>query len=123
MALQFDDRDAELLAKREAIRATLPGPLVGDFVAMPDGAMMRFTHDWGDTIQTTSRASPEDVSFFFFKDGEMSFSGSLYPAVPKAGLTDTGTTLPGSAWFFHHDETGAHRGVHFKTPCRVWKLT
>jgi hypothetical protein len=117
---EFDDRDAEILAQRIQQWQKVDGPRVGDFVHMPDGSLRRFTHDWGDDIQTTCGSFPGDVSFYFGGD-YMSFSGSLDPAIEKAKLTDTGETRDGKAWFFHHDWAKAHNGVSVMVPCRVYR--
>jgi len=48
-------------------------------------------------------------------------SGSLDSAIPKSMLEDTGREEPGSVWFFHHDQSGASRGVQCTIPCRVYR--
>jgi hypothetical protein len=122
---QFDDRDREILAERERLFNQVPGPRVGDFLRVPDSeGMLRFTHDWGDSIQTTVRAKHPchgDASFYL-SDGYASFSGSLDPAIDKAKLRQTEETMPGSFWFFHHNFAGAERGVYFSIPCRVFEI-
>lgn len=124
MRPQFDDRDAELLVERERNYNQIPGPRVGDFLRVPDG-FLRFTHDWGDSIQTTVHAKHPchgDASFYIGIDGHVSFSGSLGPAIPKDKLRDTSTKQSGSFWFFHHDWAGAERGVYCRLDCRVFEL-
>jgi hypothetical protein len=118
----FDERDAEILREREAEWNKRQGPRVGDFVIMPNNEVRRFTYDWGDDIQTTHPKFSGDVSFYFSGDC-MSFSGSLDHALPKSAMVDTGETRPGRAWFFHHNESGAHRGVYFWIDCRVYRYT
>jgi hypothetical protein len=118
---QFDERDATILAQRTESWDKRPGPRVGDFVQFPDGYVGRFTHDWGDAIQTTCRQFPGDVSFYF-GDGYCSYSGALDPAVSKTRLEHTGCTARGVVWFFHHDLSRAHNGVKAEIPCRVYKL-
>lgn len=121
----FDDVDAALLAKRIDARAKLQGPLVGDFVFMPgEEHPRRFTHDWIHDIQTTvGKAHPcdGDASFYFCAGGGAVFSGSLDRAILKKDLMDTGETREGGFWFFHHDHSGANRGVQCKAPCRVYR--
>lgn len=119
MQPQFDAIDASILAERVSAWNERTGPRVGDFVVMPDKTALRFTHDWGNDIQTTWKKTSGDASFYFSK-GCMSFSGSLDSAIPKADLIDTGETREGSAWFFHHNESRAHNGVYFAVPCRVF---
>jgi hypothetical protein len=124
MRPEFDDRDREILKEREQLFNDVQGPRVGDFLRVPNG-MLRLTHDWGDSIQTTVSAKHPchgDASFYL-SDGYASFSGSLDPAIPKDSLRDTGETAEGSFWFFHHDFAGADRGVHFRIPCRIFERT
>lgn len=124
MAMQFDERDAEILAVREREFNELQGPRVGDYLRTKDG-FLRFTHDWGDAIQTTVRPSHPcngDASFYLSTDGHVSFSGSLDPSIAKTTLRDTGETQHGSFWFFHHNFAGAGRSVHFKIACRVFEV-
>jgi hypothetical protein len=116
----FDEKDQAILDQRIATWDKRSGPRVGDFVEMPDGALLRFTHDWGSDIQTTCRKMSGDVSFYF-GNGYMSFSGSLDPAICKSKLTQVASTMPGNVWFFHHNERRAHNGVYFKIPCRVYR--
>jgi hypothetical protein len=122
--VQFDEKDAAILAKRQVAFDTVSGPRVGDFVRIPgEDGLRRFTHHWGDSIQTT--VSPRhpcngDSSFYFYGEG-CSFSGSLDSAIPIECIVDTGETQSGSVWFFHHNEAGAHRGVYCKAMFRVYE--
>lgn len=123
MRPQFDERDTQILAVRELAFNEMLGPRVGDFLVTPDG-MLRFTYDWGDSIQTTVRPSHPcngDASFYL-SEGHVSFSGSLDHSVPKEFLRDTGKTESGSFWFFHHNDFCAENGVYFKIPCRVFEM-
>ena len=120
MSLQFDDRDAVIRDRRLAAWNERPGPRVGDFCIMPDGEARRFTHNWGDDIQTSWKGDGGDG--FYFGDGFMSYSGGLDPALLKSALTETGETRDGRAWFFHHDQWGGGRSVYFVVPCRVFKF-
>ncbi len=120
----FDARDAEILKEREAGFNRVQGPRVGDFLRTPEG-YLRFTHDWGNGIQTTCRPGHPcsgDGSFYLGTDGYVSFSGWLDPSIDKAKLHQTEETQDGSFWFFHHDSWGADRDVSFKIPCRVFEL-
>lgn len=120
----FDAVDAQILAIRERAFNEMPGPRVGDFLRVPEG-VLRFTHDWGDAIQTTVRPSHpcNGDGSFYLAEGNVSFSGSLDSSISKELLRDTGETLEGSFWFFHHDFWGAGNGVYFRIPCRVFELT
>lgn len=64
---KIDEKDCDILAKRTAARRNLNGPLVGDFVIMPNGEMKRFTRDNGNTIQITSNIGNE--SFYLEESG------------------------------------------------------
>ncbi len=119
---EFDARDGEILAANLEAWNARGGPRVGDWCKMPDGKMCRFTHDWGEDIQTTSRYYPGHGSFFFGR-GYMDYSGGLDPAILKSRLIDTGETKPGAAWFFHHNEARASNGVYFNVDCRVFEVT
>lgn len=124
MTFTFDERDQQIRDERLSVWDKIEGPRVGDWVILPDGDYRRFTHDWGDGMQTTVRKDKGhyNASFYFGK-GYMEFSGSLDPSIKKDCLTLTDETKAGSIWFFHHGEVGAHRGVYSEVPCRVYKYT
>ncbi len=116
----FDARDAELLAQRVAKRSKISGPRVGDFLKSQDGDLMRFTHDWGDDIQTAPSGSG---SYHLGTTGHADYSGGLDPAIPK----DSFRLIPfemrmGRFWFFHHNFATGHNGVDCKAPCRIFQL-
>lgn len=115
----FDDRDVEIARERLAEWNERQGPRVGDWIAMRDGTMRRFTHNWGDGLQTT--CGDGDAGSFYFYGCSMSFSGSLDRSVPASEIVETSEIRNGRAWFFHHGQTGAHRGVYFTVPCRVYR--
>ena len=117
--MEFDNRDAEILVSRQAAWDKRDGARVGDWVLMRDGTTRRFTHDWGDALQTTTVAF--GLGSFYFGDGYMSYSGALDPGVDKSAIRATGEVREADAWFFHHDFAGAHRGVHVKVTARVFK--
>jgi len=115
----FDERDAALREKRIAEWNGRPGPRVGDFIIMRDGSYARFSHDWGDGLQTTT--GEFGASFYFGGDGWVSFSGGLDPSIPSGEIEPTEEVREGGFWFFHHNESRAHNGVWFKVPCRVFR--
>ena len=119
MKPSFDALDEQIKQIRIDAWNNRSGPRVGDFVRMPDGALLRFTHDFGEEIQTTAPREPGDQSFYF-GHGYCSFSGSLDSPILKSDLFDTGATQEGPVWFFHHDSARAHNGVHTTIPCRVY---
>lgn len=126
----FDDRDAELLAAREAARAAFDAghlhPRVGDVLIMPDGeTRRRVAHVWDYEDGTEWSIQPSahtDSSFYMGQPGGMSHSGSLDSGIPRSCFTLVPGTANARAWFFHHDFSGAHRGVYFVTPVRQWKV-
>jgi len=120
-SIMFDHIDEDIRQKRIEAWRKRHGPRVGDFVEMADGTLRRFTHDHGDVIQTTSASFPGNASFHFSHFGHCNFSGSLDPGIPKSALQDTGREEPGTVWFFHHDVSGASRGVQCTIPCRVYR--
>lgn len=135
---EFDGKDRELLKIREAKRMERQSksgePEVGDFVYMPvkegeEPDLRRFTHDWGDSIQTTCgprHPCHGDTSFYIDRDGECSFSGSLDRSIPKDKIKikengNGGALRYGNIWFFHHDWPGAGRGVYAMISFKVWE--
>jgi len=114
----FDEKDAEILKVRKATYDKIPGPRVGDFLKSGND-FLRFTHDWGDDIQTTLKVRRSGN--FYLGKGYCSFSGSLDSAIPKSKLRDTGEKEMGEFWFFHHDLWGAGRDVYFQMECRVFE--
>lgn len=115
-------RDAAILADRVVKRDVFQGPRIGDFVLFADGSEGRFTHDWGDTIQTTVRGGKFGYgSHYMTKSGGISYSGALDPGIDKRRLVATEETRPGAVWFFHDDWAHAHSAVYAEIPCRVYR--
>lgn len=120
---EYDDQDKAIVAERMANRAKLTGPLVGDFIRLPElhpklPRWDRITHDWGDSMQTGGM----NGSFYLCSGGWLSQSGSLDSGLSKDALMPTGETREGRAWIFHHDSAGAGRGVRFMVPFAVWEI-
>jgi hypothetical protein len=110
------------LARRVAAFNARPGPRVGDYLQIPPAdprapEYTRFTHDWGDTIQTGGTSTG---SYYFTSTGYLSYSGSLDPGIATADLVATTATKPGRIWFFDDDISGPGRGVDFDIECRVF---
>lgn len=130
---QLDERDSAILAERQAQFDSRDGPRVGDYIYMLDGTLRRFTHKWGDGLQTTYRwrdAKNRETfdpmkdacgGSFHLGNGYVSFSGSLDDAIPLTRIEDTGETRNGPCWFFHHDWMKAHNGVQASLVCRVYR--
>ena len=125
----MDERDTALHAQIAALWDQQSGPRVGDYVTMADGSIERFSHDWGDEIQT----SPGGSWFIGTFGGPLrsntighayvSFSGGLNPSVPITTLRDTGKQKDGRFWFWHHNQPGADRGIDAFFPCRMYQVT
>lgn len=109
-----DERDEIILRERVATWNRGEGPRVGDFIMFSDGVLHRFSHDWGDGLQTSLGGS------FYLGHGSMSFSGGLDPSIPKHALLNSGRTRPGSAWFFHCDSPRAYSAIYVEVACRVY---
>lgn len=102
---------------RQINRDLLRGPLVGDFVKMPQGEYVRISYDWGDSVQTS-----QGGSFYLWKSGNAQFSGGLDPAVSKSGLRLLSERRRGRFWFFDKDWVGPNRGVDTWLMCRVYQV-
>jgi hypothetical protein len=114
-----DARDIEIVKSRAVSYDARKGPRVGDFVYLKgEDEPRRFTHDWGDDIQTTMQGS--DGSFYL-AGNYCSYSGGLDRAIMKNNLVDTGETRMGWVWIFHHDQAEAHNGVDMEMPFRVYR--
>lgn len=116
--IRISDKDHAILAARVAAYNQYDGPRVGDFIRFSDGMLHRFSHHWGDSIQT-SRAD-YDVSFYLGED-YISFSGSLNPAIDIEDIHATPEIKLGSVWFFHNGYVAAHSAVYAQVPFRVYE--
>lgn len=115
-------RDPEIIISRSKKFIGREEPSVGDFVIMLDGEKRRLTHDWGDSLQTTWGAdSGNSDSFYLLDDGNVSYSGSLDPSIPKNKMTLTGYGVA-RFWCFHNNVARAHSGMSFWCKVRVWKV-
>jgi len=95
-----------------------PSAKVGDWIRGYDGKMTRFTHAWNDGIQTGGGMG----SFYLCSNGHASYSGGLDSSVPYDLIELTGEYKDGQFWIFHKEYSGAHRGVYYNHPCRVWRV-
>lgn len=118
----LDARDAEIVAERVALYALRQGPRVGDWVVFADGTIRRISYRWTDGTGWdggTQTSHLHEGNYHLGKVG-VSFSGGLRPHVPTDTLTDAEVTHDATAWIFHHDHSGAGRGVYFSAPFRVY---
>lgn len=116
----IDHIDQSYLDKAAYLRSQIHEPLMGDYVLFPTGELERFSHDWGDGIQTSPGGS-----FYLNANGRSSLScGGLNPYIPIDSIEEIpGATLQGRFWFFHHGRAGAGRGVYVDCACRVFKTS
>lgn len=110
-----DVRDMEILNEAVANREKRENPRIGDFIMFSDGVLHRFSHDWGDALQTS-----EHGSYYLLRSGGVSMSGSLDPAIPKDRILNSGQHRMGAVWFFHREWRQASNAVHAMIPCRVY---
>lgn len=115
---RLDAKDQEIVCKIFKQFEEHKGPRVGDFIIMKDGNIERFSHDWGDDIQTCFGGS-----FWIGNSGNVEFSGGLNSAVMKNELELVPDDIQlGEFWIFHHHRVEAHNGVYFNLPCRTYKF-
>lgn len=122
-ATTLDERDAAILANRVDELTSQAGPRCGDYVRFADGTERRISHLWTemDEIGLDDVAQTSDSGSWYLGHGYTSFSGSLHPGTPIAGLRLTSEQKPGSCWFFRHDHHTAHNGVNVEIPFRVYE--
>lgn len=108
-----------ILKERSELFNKIPGIRVGDYLKLSDGTYLRFSHDWGDAIQTSNTYGGR----FYLGDGYLSFSGGLHPAIDKHVLKEIQESKPGKIWFFKNDYAVAHNGIDFEIDFRVFELT
>lgn len=114
----------QILRARLAEFNAVAGPRVGDFLQLPRlhpelGDITRFTHHWGDRIQTGGTAR----NAYYLAGRSLSYSGSLDAGVATADvLPDPVGERDGMVYFFNEGVTGAGRGVNFEAKMRVWAL-
>ncbi|GIL29121.1 hypothetical protein [Actinocatenispora comari] len=118
MPTSLDAVDQDILDRRRTRLDAQHGPRVGDFVEFTDGATRRISYLW--TVPDGQKAQTSTDGRFYLGDDGVDFSGSLYPAVPTASLTDTARTRLGAVWLFHHDRWRAYNAITTVIPFRVY---
>lgn len=117
-----DAENALILEQRLKSFNAHDGPRVGDFLKLPMlhpklGTITRFTHDWGDLMQTGGMGGS-----FYLSDGHLSYSGALDRGTEKKFIGRQVGERRGAVWFFSRNVHRAHNGVTFEIPCRVFEL-
>ena len=114
-------KNETIIATRLAAFNLHHGPRVGDFLALAGHARCpsytRFTHDWGDWLQTGGLNGS-----YYLGSGYLSYSGSLDRGISKADCLPTDEVKPGSLWIFDQDIHQAHNGVNCEAPMRVFTI-
>lgn len=117
-ALKNDEKNEQILKRNLQAYDKIDKARVGDFLLLPDGRVTRFTHDWGDHIQTGG--SPGNA--YYFGEGYMSYSGGLNHGIKHEFLELTNEKMKGSVWFFSCGYAGASCGVYYTVLFRVYKI-
>lgn len=124
---EFDERDAEILKRNQTSFDKLDGARNGDVVIFACGTVRRISYIWAfeEEPRETWSVQTSDVggSGWYFGDGHVSYSGSLYRSVKYGTLTPTDETRDCPVWFFHHDWAQAHNGVYCHAKFRVFKCS
>lgn len=120
-----DDKALALAATRQARRDVLSAecsnPLVGDIVYFSDNVRRVISYVWPDPNGAAEAIQTSDGGrWYWATSGDMEFRGKLGPSVPADSLRSTSRTEMLTAWIFHHDLVGAHRGVDIDATVRVW---
>lgn len=124
-----DDKDLELVSKRQASRELLEqksqgfNPLCGDVVIFPGGDRLRISYVWDREGQPDGIQTSRGGRWYWVDTGEMDFSGSLLVSIPADTLTYAESRTDVAAWIFHHDLASAHRGVDVVAHVRVWRTS
>jgi hypothetical protein len=122
-AFTFDEFDAGIVSERQRIRLSRRDIQTGDFIRNKEGKLARVTYIWDDSAQTTKFSDTgEGGSFYFGLNGFMDYSGGLEPGLPKSHLRLAEGMQKGRAWIFHHNSSGAGRGVACDVYCRIWDV-
>lgn len=125
-AEKHSERDYDILNSRIRKLNQREGPRVGDFVIMTDCAVLRFTYELPHEprlIQTTTRSTNGNTSFYINRSGFCDYSGSLGSALPIETLEETPETRFGRVWFFSDDYAREHNTVHAMISFRVYRHT
>ena len=117
-AIQAAERDIAIFRARLANHEDDLTPIVGQWVRGYDGEMTRLTHNWNDGVQTGGGHG----SFYLCSNGHLSYSGGLDPSIPYDLLELTNERAMSQCWIFHNNCSGAHRGVYYNYPFKVWRV-
>lgn len=117
------DNLRDRFTKRSELRGNPARPLVGDFVRI-DGELKRIASIWnykemkdGPVFQPGG-----NYSYHLNKNGSVSHSGGLDPAIPLNRLEDSGEYNTAVFWMFSQEIWKGHNGIDVMIPVYVWEL-
>ena len=111
--------NTELLKLKVDQFNTIQGVRTGDYIKIDEDFYTRITHLWDDGQAQTGGTSG---SQYYISGSGLSYSGGLDSGINIEHLTETDETKEGYVWFFDKDISGAHRGVTYSIPFRVFSL-
>lgn len=98
------------------------GPRVGDFLHHPLG-YTRLVQDWGyNDEKDEDNGIQTGVGSFHLSGNYISHSGSCDPSIKRRFMKETTERRTGMVWSWHNRISGAHRGVNYRMPSRVFDL-
>jgi hypothetical protein len=108
-----------IIAERIEKRKERTEILQGDVVIEKDGSRSRVTvNQWSDSIQVGGGSG----SYHMSNGGGASYSGGCGNLIKISELELTNETEEHRFWMFSAGSAGAHRGVDFYAPVKVWKV-
>lgn len=110
-------KDFEILQSRIKAHQKIKTPKVGDFLLLPDGQHVIFSHIHEDGQAQTSTGGSMHLS----SSGYLSFSGGLDSGLNLEDIEPTKQKKEGLIWFFSQNSSGASRSTQAFIPFRVWK--
>lgn len=118
-----DERDEEILRKRQDMLAERTEIKQGDRVVFADGVKRWVSYvwkEWIDDVGHPRTVQTSDAGSYYLGDGCCVMSGSLFTPVNLEHFTRTDETTELGVWFFHHDWHQAHSAVYAQVDVPVW---
>lgn len=106
-----------ILKELAALYNKKEGARVGDFLCLPHGEFVRFSHDWGESLQTTGASHG-----FHLGSSYISYSGGLDSGIKRASIKQTNELKAGFVWIWDQGISGADRGVNMQMSFRVFNI-
>ena len=108
--------DRNLASSRIAARDNISGLRVGDYLYL-NGEYCRVAYN-GRRVQIELY----EGSYHLCNDGDVSFSGGLYPCIEFKELVLRPETKSGIFWIEHHGILTSGCSVYIETECRVFEV-